>query len=240
MRGAGRSGATCPVNGKRCSITPNTNSRISPHRNSGIERSRIETRSVSGSSTVPRTRNIRSPPPMPKIAAITIAATASWMVAGNVVATSDPESRRNWMERPKSPCRASVSQITYCSGSGRSRPISCRLASISSSVAVGGSDIAAGSTGSARSTQNNSTDTASSIGTAVRRRRAISLPTIPIISPRRPISRGSHHRDVSSTAMFAPTSSRSHIRCRPNFSCGRPSARSAAAGSSRRLRRRSG
>ncbi len=182
MRGAGRSGATCPVNGKRCSITPNTNSRISPHRNSGIERSRIETRSVSGSSTVPRTRNIRRPPPMPKIAAITMAAAASWMVAGSAVATSDPESRRNWMERPKSPCRASASQIAYCSGKGRSRPISWRLASISSSVAVGGNDIAAGSTGSARSTQNNSTDTASSIGTAVSRRRAISLPTIPIIS----------------------------------------------------------
>ena len=32
---------------------------------------------------------------MPKIAAMTMAETASWMVAGSVVATSDPESRRN-------------------------------------------------------------------------------------------------------------------------------------------------
>ena len=167
------------------------------------------------------------------------------MVAGSVVATSDPESRRNWMERPKSPCRASASQITYCSGSGRSRPISWRLASISSSVAVGGSDIAAGSTGSARSTQNNSADTASRIGTAVSRRRAISLPTIAIISlddrrERESVARNVSHRDVSSTAMFAPTSSHSHISCRPDFSCERPSARFAAAGSSRRLRRQSG
>ena len=60
-------------------------------------------------------------------------------------------------------------------GSGRSSPISWRLASISSIVALGGSDIAAGSTGSSRSTQNNSAETTSRIGIAASRRRAISL-----------------------------------------------------------------
>ncbi len=86
------------------------------------------------------------------------------MVAGKVEATSDPASRRSAMERPKSPCSASDSQIRYCCGKGLSRPISRRLASISSIVAFGGSDIAAGSTGNRRSTQNNSAETISNIG----------------------------------------------------------------------------
>ena len=87
------------------------------------------------------------------------------------------------MERPKSPCSAAESQIRYCCGKGLSRPISRRLASISSIVAFGGSDIAAGSTGNSRSTQNNSAETISRIGIAASKRRAISLRTIAVILP---------------------------------------------------------
>ena len=48
MRGAGSPGATWPVNGKTCSSTPKVNSRIKPHRNSGIDNNKIEAKSVSG------------------------------------------------------------------------------------------------------------------------------------------------------------------------------------------------
>ncbi len=106
MCGIGRFGATSPVNGSTRSVTPNTNSRISPQRNSGIDSSRIETKSAAASNSVPRKWNSSSPPPTPKIAASTMAATASWIVAGSVLATSDPASRRSAIERPKSPCSA--------------------------------------------------------------------------------------------------------------------------------------
>ena len=61
---------------------------------------------------------------------------------------------------------------------GPSRGAWLRFPSI---VAFGGSDIAAGSTGRARSTQNNSAETISRIGIAASRRRAISLMTVAII-----------------------------------------------------------
>ena len=77
MRGSGKPGATWPVNGRICSITPNTNSRINAHRNSGIDNNKIEAKSTTGSIGVPRTRNMSRPPPTPRIAASTIAAIAS-------------------------------------------------------------------------------------------------------------------------------------------------------------------
>ena len=147
-----------------------------------------------------------------------------------------------------------ASQIRYCSGSGRSRPISRRLASISAMVAFGGSDIAAGSTGSSRSTQNNSAETMSRIGIAASRRRAISLMTVAIIWPRlehdpERWNSGFRQRslklkrnraaDISSTARSAAAASHCHISCRPDFSCARPSRRFAATAWSRRFRRRS-
>ena len=88
MCGSGSPGETCPVNGSHCSITPNTNSRISPQRNSGIDNSTIEARSATGSNNVPRRRNSNRPPPRPRIAAIAMAQAASWIVAGRVAATS--------------------------------------------------------------------------------------------------------------------------------------------------------
>jgi len=48
-------------------------------------------------------------------------------------------------------------------------------------VAFGGNDIAAGSTGNSRSTQNNKAETTSKIGMAASKRRAISLATVAII-----------------------------------------------------------
>ena len=181
MCGSGSPGDTCPVNGSHCSSTPNTNSRISPQRNSGIDNSTIEARSATGSNGVPRRRNSSKPPPRPRIAAIAMAQAASWMVAGKVAATSSPASRRSAMERPKSPCNAPASQIKYCCGRGLSRPISRRLSSISAIVAFGGSDIAAGSTGNSRRMQNNSAETISRIGIAASKRRAISLRTVAVI-----------------------------------------------------------
>ncbi len=176
--GSGRPGATSPVNGSARSATPNTNSKIRPQRNSGIDNSRIEPRSATGSNSVPRRWNSSRPPPNPRRAAITMAASASWMVAGRVAATSDPaRGGTGWSGRNRRAARR-ASQIRYCSGSGRSRPISRRLASISAIVAFGGSDIAAGSTGSSRSTQNSSAETISRIGIAASRRRAISLTTL--------------------------------------------------------------
>jgi hypothetical protein len=59
--------------------------------------------------------------------------------------------------------------------------MACLLAEISFSVAMGGNDIAAGSTGSTRNTQNRSAETASRIGMAESRRRASSFPIIPIM-----------------------------------------------------------
>ena len=115
-----------------------------------------------------------------------MAQAASWIVAGKVAATSDPASRRNAMERPKSPCSASASQIRYCCGRGLSRPISRRLSSISAIVAFGGSDIAAGSTGNSRKMQNSSAETISRIGIAASKRRAISLRTVAVISCHHP------------------------------------------------------
>ncbi len=50
----------------------------------------------------------------------------SWRVRWSPAAWRPPDgrtSRRRWMERPKSPCNAWPSQIAYCSGSGRSRPM---------------------------------------------------------------------------------------------------------------------
>ena len=90
-------------------------------------------------------------------------AAASSMVAGKVEPTRPATPRRKWIEVPKSPCSTWPSQIRYCRGSGWSRPISWRLASISASVAFGGSDIAAGSTGSSRRMQNSSAETMSRI-----------------------------------------------------------------------------
>ena len=96
------------------------------------------------------------------------------MVAGSVEPTRPATPRRKWIEVPKSPCSTCASQIRYCRNSGRSRPISRRLASISASVAFGGSDIAAGSTGRRRRMQNSSAETISRMTTETRMRRAMS------------------------------------------------------------------
>ena len=211
---------------------------MSPQRNSGIDKSRIEQRSASGSNKVPRRWNKSRPPPRPKMAASAIALTASSLVAGKVAATSDPAWRPNCMERPKSPCSAAASQIMYCSGSGRSSPISRRLASISAIVAVGGSDIAAGSIGSRRSTQNNSAETTSRIGMAASRRRAMSLATVVSIALRLP-HQGAAVWRISSTVASAAAPSHCRIWCSPDFSYAPQSRRFAATASSPRFPRRS-
>jgi len=95
----------------------------------------------------------------------------SFQPAGNVSSTSCPTFRRTWIERPRSPCTAWPSQIAYCSGNGRSKPMSRRACSISARVALGGMDIAAGSTGNSRNAVNSKADTTSRIGPTVSRRR---------------------------------------------------------------------
>ena len=102
---------------------------------------------------------MNSPPAMPSAPAISIASTASSIVAGRVEPIRPATPRRKWIEVPKSPCTTWPSQIRYWRNSGWSRPISWRFASISASVAFGGSDIAAGSTGSRRRMQNSSAET---------------------------------------------------------------------------------
>ena len=96
------------------------------------------------------------------------------MVAGSVEPIRPATPRRKWIEVPKSPCTTWPSQIRYWRGSGRSSPISWRFASISASVAFGGSDIAAGSTGSSRRMQNSSAETMNRMTMETRTRRAMS------------------------------------------------------------------
>ena len=172
--GRWNSGDSRPVNGSTPSATPNSRMKNNPHRNSGIESSTIEPKSTAGSAGVSRVANNNNPPPSPSAVAITMAASASSIVAGSVEPTRLTTLRRKWIEVPKSPCSTSPSQIMNCSGSGRSSPISRRLASISAIVAIGGSDIAAGSTGSIRRMQNSSADTKNRMTTEISARRTSS------------------------------------------------------------------
>ena len=55
--------------------------------------------------------------------------------------------RRNWIERPRSPCAALPIQLKYWTMIGLSSPSRCRSSSICSSEATGPAAIAAGSPG---------------------------------------------------------------------------------------------
>ena len=108
---------------------------------------------------------------MPSVPATIIASSASSIVAGKVEPIRPATPRRKWIEVPKSPCSTWPAQIRYWRNSGWSSPISWRFASISASVAFGGSDIAAGSTGSRRRMQNSSAETMNRMTTETRMRR---------------------------------------------------------------------
>src|SRR5262245_19294115 len=144
------------------------------HRNSGIERKTVDTKPIIGSAGVPRARNSNTPPPSPIAVAMAIAITASSTVAGSVAPTRLATLRRKWIEVPKSPCTTWPSQIRNCCGNGRSSPISWRLASISAIVAIGGSDMAAGSTGNSRRMQNSNAATKNRMTNEISARRTIS------------------------------------------------------------------
>ncbi len=109
---------------------------------------------------------------------MTMALPASSIVAGRALPTRPATERRRWMDWPKSPCSTWPSQIAYCTGRGRSSPIVWRIASISALVALGGMDMAAGSTGSRRSAMNMRAETTRSVGsaTAARQARVRSMP----------------------------------------------------------------
>ena len=101
--GRWNSGDRRPVNGSTPSATPNSRMKNRAHRNSGIESSTIEPKSIAGSAARPRTWNSNSPPPSPSAVAIAMAITASSTVAGSVEATRLATLRRKWIEVPKSP-----------------------------------------------------------------------------------------------------------------------------------------
>ena len=96
-----------------------------------------------------------------------MAKAASSTVAGSVCAISPATRSRCWIDWPKSRCSVLRSHTQYCTAMGRSKPISWRICSISTLVALGGTAIASGSAGISRSTVNSRIDTTKRIGIAV-------------------------------------------------------------------------
>lgn len=73
------------------------------------------------------------------------------------VAISGPTGRVLTKELPRSKVARLCSQVTNCSGSGRSDPISCRAAASCSGLAPTDASALAGSPGSSRSSRNSTT-----------------------------------------------------------------------------------
>ena len=149
---------------------------------------------------------------MPSVPATIIASSASSIVAGRVEPIRPATPRRKWIEVPKSPCSTWPAQIRYWRNSGWSSPISWRFASISASVAFGGSDIAAGSTGSRRRMQNSSAETMNRMTTETRMRRAMRGRMEVMRPARHPPLIPRARRDIQDAASLALTQACSRAR----------------------------
>src|SRR5690606_28623295 len=114
-------------------------------------------------------------------AAMTPSGTATTTANRRVISASDSVGSTRWpiimatgcldsTERPRSPCRICPIQVTNCSGIGRSRPRSARIAAITSAVAWSPARIAAGSPGLRRSIRKTKMATTPMTGMAATRR----------------------------------------------------------------------
>ena len=144
-------GSSRPVNGSACSATPKTKMNSTAHRNSGTDISSVVEVSATISARRSRNANSPSPPPMPRHAAIAIDTVASSSVAGSVSQISGSTGRRRWIERPEIAMQGTAEPDRVLLDDRTVEAISARIASISSRVAFGGIDMAAGSTGRRRS-----------------------------------------------------------------------------------------
>src|SRR5258708_3905613 len=177
-------GSIRPMKGRSRRPTPTPRIRKMAHRNSGIDMTTMLPRSVTCSVSRPRPANIANPPTRPRVIPSRSPAATSSKVVGSAAKIRPVTRWRKWLEIPKSPRTMWPSQIAYCSGIGRSRPISWRIASTSASVAFGGSDMPSGSAGMSRSTTNTSAETTSRIGIAAasRRRRMLNAVSVRLSS----------------------------------------------------------
>ena len=179
---------TMPDDGSRRSVSENTRISTRPSQKLGVLLA-VSATSMTARSTSVCGRNAATVPARtPVRLANSIAHAARTSVLAYLDSTSGSTGSLSSSDRPRSPCSARPSQVTYWTGTGRSSPSDWRTSSISCADAFGPASTYAASPGISLRVPNTTTETPNSTKTdAARRRRTNAVtPALSVALRRQP------------------------------------------------------